>query len=360
MNYRYATILPSKTVSTDGVETIDINIKQPISRIDILYNVTKGTGYTMAYPAAHDISKIELVSGSDVLHSLNGSENQALCLYDRRCPTMSHGQHLQSCSEVSLFGLDFGRKLWDTELAFDPTRFNNPQLKITHTKAVADTTGSAAALEVMAHIFDEKVISPIGFLMSKEIHSESTPANDSFKYVDLPLDYPIRKMLVRAYYADTEPWATIEGVRLDEDHERRIPLDVLTEAYFRTMKGVWAPVVTQSQFGASESGITYYVIPTDYYVSFAGGGVGGLYGATLTAWGTGGKIIIQCSGSSQVEGIIMGYLPHHCFEFPFGIQDDMADWYDVTKVGSLRLRVRGGGTGTSGTYQVILQQLRRY
>ncbi|MBA7580767.1 hypothetical protein ES708_22661 [subsurface metagenome] len=80
----------------------------------------------------------------------------------------------------------------------------------------------------------------------------------------------------------------------------------------------------------------------------------------MLSWGTGGKLIIAAEGSTFTSGMVRGYLPHHCFEFPFGDQGDLADWYDVTKVGSLRLRVRGGGTATAGTYQVILEQLRRY
>ncbi|KKL88030.1 hypothetical protein LCGC14_1928740, partial [marine sediment metagenome] len=56
-----------------------------------------------------------------------------------------------------------------------------------------------------------------------------------------------------------------------------------------------------------------------------------------------------------------GWLPNHCVQFPFGKPDDLNDWYDVTKLGSLRLRLKGGSGGSSnGTGAVVLQQFRRY
>ena len=75
----------------------------------------------------------------------------------------------------------------------------------------------------------------------------------------------------------------------------------------------------------------------------------------------GGKITVLGSASSNpFSGVARGYLPNHCFEFPFGDQQDLADWYDVAKLGSLRLRMEAGLAGAAGTVAVILQQLRRY
>ena len=102
MNYRNATILASKALTTSGTETIDINVKDIISRITLSWKVSKSK-HSMDSYAHKDISKIELVDGSDVLHSMNGGENQALCIYDRRCPTMNHGQSLTANSLFSTY-----------------------------------------------------------------------------------------------------------------------------------------------------------------------------------------------------------------------------------------------------------------
>ncbi len=359
MNYRRATVLAEKTLNESGTETIDLNIQQPISRIDIRFRVTKGA-YGMASQAAYDVTKIELVDGSEVLHSLSGLVNQAVCIYDRKIGTMSHGQHLISNSDESEFGIDFGRYLYDPLLAFDPTRFRNPQLKITYSRILVDTSGSAAYMEIIAHVFDEKVISPIGFLMSKQVVDQSNPANDSFKYIDLPLDFPIRKLILRAEEDAYAPWSCIEGFKLDEDNEKRIPIDVVTEDYYRIMKGVWTPC--QEPLAADKDGdnVTLYVTPTDYWSLFLVNQVGGIDQPYATGVTQGGKGTFTTSLAEVFQGIAYGFLPNHCFEFAFGIQDDLEDWYDVTKVGNLRARVRGGSVGTGGTHQIALEQLRRY
>ncbi|GAH84695.1 unnamed protein product, partial [marine sediment metagenome] len=58
---------------------------------------------------------------------------------------------------------------------------------------------------------------------------------------------------------------------------------------------------------------------------------------------------------------VKGDAPYQMFSFPMGKQDEVDDWYDVTRVRDLRLRIAGGTapTGTGNT-RTILQQLRRY
>lgn len=157
MNYRTATIQSPTDLGPSGTQTIDINVKDVISRLIITFSRTKSK-HSMDAEPWRDITKIELVDGSDVLHSMNGGENQALCMYDRRAPCMNHGQHLSACSEYDVFGIDFGRYLYDPSLAFDPKRFANPQLKISWNEAISDTGVTANALAVYAECFDEKEI----------------------------------------------------------------------------------------------------------------------------------------------------------------------------------------------------------
>ncbi|KKK87598.1 hypothetical protein LCGC14_2751610, partial [marine sediment metagenome] len=102
-------------------------------------------------------TKIELIDGSDVLHSLDGGQNQALCIFDRKCPTMNHGQYINANSQRSLYGIDFGRFLFDKELALDPSRFRNLQLKVSYDSDISDDGVTSGSLEVWADLFDEKV-----------------------------------------------------------------------------------------------------------------------------------------------------------------------------------------------------------
>lgn len=360
MKFRMSRILPAKTLpAAAGTETIDLNVAEPISRIDLRYKVTKSLAYMTAHPAA-DITKIELVDGSDVLFALSGYECQALCIYDRRVPTMLHGQHMPALSEEAAYGIDFGRFLWDPELALVPARFRNPQLRVTYNSLLCDTGATIPTLEVFAHIFDEKVVNPVGFLMSKEHYKATCPAEDSFVYIDLPTDFPIRQLLVRGFHTGHEVWDSVKAVRLDEENEKRVPFDWDTEEYHRLMKGVWAQIIEQFIVWPMSDDQSYYITPSAYYSVVAGAANDVAKPMTVTAYNTGGVVQILNCNNSVVSGLAMGYLPNHTIQFPFGMQENLEDWYDVQKLGSARLRIKGGESGVSGAFQVVLQQLRHY
>ncbi|GAJ02027.1 unnamed protein product, partial [marine sediment metagenome] len=265
------------------------------------------------------ISKIELVNGSDVLHSLNGRENQAVCLYDRRVATMNHGELISGADAYCTMGIDFGRFLFDPELAFDPKQFRNPQLKITHDSTLVGANCSTHGLEIFAHCFDERAISPIGFLMSKEHKSYTLGAAAAYEYTDLPTDYPIRQMLVRAHLTTVGPKNIIDTVKLSEDNDKRIPIDCGLEAYIRRMKGEWQ-ILEEGCSDYAHGGGAYdkFVTPTDHMSVWSGMPVGGANTPFMTDFVKGGFVQRECAASSMVVGIVHGYLPHHCIQFPFG------------------------------------------
>lgn len=359
MNYRTATILAAKDLGGSGTEPIAIKITDIISRITLKWGPLKGQNGDSA-PQWKDITKIELVDGSDVLHSMNGGENQALCIYDRKCPTMNEGCHINANISLSTYAIDFGRYLFDPVLALDPKRFNNLVLNVTYNEAVSDTLATAGILEVKAECFDQKMVSPMGFFMAKE-HWNAAKPTAGYEYIQLPTDYPIRKMLLQAYLAAYEPWYQVSEARLDEDNEKRIPFDWDLEQYLNYMIGIWTPVREKFMATITQDS-PYFVTPTDYWTNLSAiGSNANLYAYITGANHKGGKIILTSSTGAglEVNGVVSGYLPNHCFEFPFGNPQDMDDWYDVTKVGSLRLRLKAG-TGASTTTGVVLQQLRRY
>lgn len=359
MNYRAAKLLAETNYTAAATKTIEINVRDMISRIVIAWRVTKSKYGMDSYPHS-DISKIELVDGSEVLHSLSGGENQAVCIYDRKSDSMNHGQHTNGNSEYSSYGIDFGRYLYDPMFAFDPTRFKNPQLKITHSHLISDTGASSGNLEVWAQMFDEKQISPVGFLLTKQIKDFTVSAAGVYDYVDLPLDYPMRALFIQGYASGVEPWKQVIEARLNEDGEKRIPFDWDLEDKQRIDKGV-GKMIQEDFVGYGESGgIDHYVTPTSYYASLAALACATDQVAYIGSYMEGGKVTVYASaGNPEVLGIVHGRLPNHMFHLPFGDQQDPNDWYDVTKLGNLELRVKTG-TGTSGNIRTSVQQVRPY
>ena len=361
MNYRYATVLAEKSLSAAGTETIDIDVQDPISRLEIAWKPTLADVSMLAALAA-GISKIELVDGSEVLHSLNGRANQALCIYDRKVETLNDGCLYNGGESHATMGIDFGRYLYDPELAFDPKQFRNPQLKITHDRAVIGASTSTHKLEVFAHLFDEKVISPVGFLMAKEHYTYTPTANNAYEYIDLPTDRPIRQLLLRGYQSGQDPKLVADHLKLSEDNDKRIPFDADLVYYIKRMKGVWGKVIEALNEYVDPSGnYDKYMTPTDDHTMWVATGITTTYSMGLDQYIRGGYVRRYCSGSTTAApGIVIGYLPHHCIQIPFGIQSDLNDWYDVTKVGSLKARVQSAEQYSGAEISIILQQLRRY
>ena len=359
MNYRTATLLAETNFDTAATKTIDINVRDIISRIIIAWRVTRSGSGMNSYPHA-DISKIELVDGSEVLHSLSGGENQAVCIYDRKCQTMNHGQHVHGNAEYSTYGIDFGRFLYDPMFAFDPKKFVNPQLKVTFSHLICDTGASSGNLEVWAQMFDEKAVSPVGMLVTRQIKDFSVSNAGVFDYIDLPVDRTLRSLFIQGYKSGTEPWAQVIEARLNEDGDKRVPFDWELEDYHRLRKG-WDNAVQEICFVRTAlAGQDFYVTPTDYYCT-----------PLISSWDVdchvyvtgnckGGKVNLKSEGAeASAHGMVIGWLPNHMFHFPFGDPKEPTDWYNLANVGTLELRLKTGGT-TTGNIRTSVQQVRAY
>ncbi|MBA7579990.1 hypothetical protein ES708_21876 [subsurface metagenome] len=74
----------------------------------------------------------------------------------------------------------------------------------------------------------------------------------------------------------------------------------------------------------------------------------------------GGVFLPRLSVGTTYSAIVKGWLPNHCFSFPFGYQKDISDWYDVTKLGHVGLRLRSGEHAATSEQAVVLQQNRGY
>lgn len=360
MKYRHALLLAAEDVGAAGTKVIDIEVNQPISSIDIKFKVTKASE-GMGAPAPANITKIEIVDGSNVLFSLTGYECQALAYYNRPNRSCTHGQEISTLSEVEIFPIDFGRWLWDRLLAFDPTKFTNPQLRITYDEDLSDTSVTVNEMEVWAAIFDEEIPSPMGFLMGIEEYDYTLGANNSYEVIKLPEDHTIRQLLVRAYQDGYEPWYSIDEARFDENNLSKIPWEYTNlEEYYRRMKAVWPCIQTPSIVNLTTSARTFYYPQTDFWAAVNLMGLAVDVAPYINATSMrGGKASLISGSAGQMVGQAFGYLPWHCYQFPMGLKDEIDDWYDPAgKAPRLRLRASTGATSSTG--QVITEKLHRY
>lgn len=359
MNYRLATILAAEAANSAATKTIDIDVQDPISQLIVQMKATNNGTTPTAHPAKI-ITKIELVDGSDVLFSLNGYEIQALDFYHQGKPPLNILSYFDDTQVVPLMNLNFGRWLYDPQLALDPKKFSNLQLKITHDLALGGCVPDTATLEVVAHIFDQKTVSPLGFLMAKQ-HYSYTLEDAAYEYIDLPTDWPIRQMIIQSLSVDKMPFEQFNEVRISEDNDKKIPVDNRVSDLLKYLIGKYGPFVETIQGITNIVAVPFFITPT-YEVNAVVSGYAGSNAYFNASALYGGDIDIAANADgANMQAVIKGYAPHGALAIPFGIQEDLADWYDVTRLGSLKLRIKAGTTvGDPSTAQVLLQQLRRY
>lgn len=362
MKHRLATLYARKTHITDVTEPIDIDLADPISQIVI--EIAVGNSASAA-PTAHAINcltKVEIIDGSDVIFSLNGAEAEALDWYHNGVERSPWNPYLSGMDTQRFIGLNFGRFLWDKVLALDPKRFGNLQLKISLDIDAGGVSSTSVDLQVWANVFDEEKIAPIGFLMQKEIKNYTLTAS-GHEYTDLPTDRPYRKLFYRAQLAGTEPNVLVSNFKLTEDQDKRIvlnhgPEDILRSIASRTP--MYKELIIGYVGTASTNG---FCTPTarvngicQRWALTAGAGEIAFYD------GDGGRFkVIAATLASNMQVLVAGWLPHGVYEIPFGDQNDIDDWYDVTKIGNLKTDITAGsGAGTTNTLQLFLQQLRKY
>jgi hypothetical protein len=358
MKYRLATVLATKAFAAAGTETIDLKLTDPISRIDILGAPTKSTNY-MSNHAISDITKIELLDGSDVLFSASGKEAQAINAYDQKLGVIGEYDMYTTLKPYAKASIDFGRHLFDPDLAFDPTRFTNPQLKISHDLTTSDAGAAAYNLAVYAHCFDEQKITPQGFLTTKSIYAYTPSTQATYEYIDIPTDRVLRKLFIRAARDNYLIKHQIQGLRLSEDNDKKVPLDMTMADYLDLMKSVWPAVEEKinSSFGAGTQYL--YFAPGDSFnfMLLRTGAVATSYPAGYVR---GCKVTLTVGTTEELFARAIGICPHQVVEVPFGKPDMIEDWYDVTKLGSLQLRLEAGSSTTNGAVDVLTQQLRKY
>jgi len=362
MNYRLATILGREAVSTDFTKVIDLNLSDPVSQFQITYESTGvGSGDADGH-VAKCITKIELVDGSDVLYSLSGQETQAADFYHRLIEPPNLNYYLAGTEGFCVFNANFGRYLYDPILAFDPKKFTNPQLKITMDRDAGGVQSVAGFLTVLAHIFDGKAVTPEGFLMHKEINNYGM-ASASHEYIDIPTDFPLRKLFIAAQTYDVGLEHLLDTIKLSEENDRKVPFNDTFKNILKSIVGQQRPFrETVIHANASTTNV-FFCTPCFWPTLQVSHWESSAMSGELTAWGgDGGKGRVY---SSALGGNLMteveGWCPHGAIEIPFGLQNDPADWYDVTKLGSLRLDILSkSGRTSADTVQIFLQQLRKY
>ena len=368
MRYRHAYIEKDKVLADSGTEVIDIRVKDPITEFIIQVYATNYGARNIQSPIARCVSKIELVDGSDVLFSLNGHQTIALAFYDAGIMPARKIAEFPGYSQVDHFPIRFGRFSGDPVLAFDPTKFTNPQLKITWDLATVNTIDSdgfiadSGRLTVIAKIMEEPAAAPTGFLMNKE-HYSFTTAGSGDETIDLPTDYPYRKLLVRPYKTLTEITSVITDLKLSIDQGKFVPFDLASMDLSRMMED-WFGVARGKIAFSCDSGDTRELWMDMEINAWAIADEAQFWMfAVQNAWAGHCTIHSYFHDGNTVDGVY-GLLCYNarCVEssfcYPFGRQDLIEEAFQAPDFGSVRLVLTQDTADAAAS--VVLQQIRNY
>lgn len=358
MKYRISELLAAKSITTAGTEVLEIKTKRPISRITAIVRLTNNSWTPTGQPVLA-MSTIQLVDGSNVLHSMRGCYTQALAWYSSKRQPFNYINYTDNGLAVACAPIYFGRDLWDPELALVPDRFDNLQLKIAHNYALGGAVPNAATLEVWADLFDEVEVNPVGFLSAQSIWSKTLVASTT-DYVQLPVDHPIRLVLPAAFSNDEEPDINIDAVKLSEEHDEKTILEMGVLELLQMFEAGY-PVFQEYGEGRTlaANNVEFFVTPCkdvqlaaqpsqdlDNYINFP--------------WSGGNGRNIMGSATSTIQIGIVGRCPSGVIPIPMGVLEEIDSWWDVTKLGSARAKMTTGAGDTSALYELLVQQMRRY
>jgi len=347
-------------LASDQTITIDLNMRSPISQLIIDSRVLNGAQASSTDHPLAGLTKVEIVDGSDVLFSLDGFELQALDIYDSGIhPRGGWFNYLSGNETDAQIAISFGRYLWDEILALDPSKFLNPQLKISINYDAGGMSPASMKLSVLAALFDEEPPSPTGFLMTKEL-KRWTKTAAGHEYTDCPLDHPYRKLFLQSRYAGSPPHWCFANIKLSSDQDKKV---ILNGEFRDLLFGIGRENAFIKEVltghGAAELR-TGHCTPTMDVMGVANnwrntdeGGAIGTYN------GDGGEYQWWSEVAVNTVHHIQGWAPHGTLCIPFGKQGIIEDWFDVKKdIGSLVLDATSGVT--LATQKLFIQQMRTY
>jgi len=344
----------STSETTNTTRTLNLNLATPISRIVVRMKGTNTTSDPVGHPAKM-ISKIELIDGSDVLYSLSGVQAGAVNFIE-------NGELPFYCCEYELpievcatAQINFGRQLWDREFALDPKYYRNLQLKVTNAVGSGGSTAGTCTLAVFAYVFEDSPPSPRGFLMTKELKSYTTVANQH-EYTQLPQDYPFRFVILQSYTTNIPPNTAFGNLKFTIDTDRRVLLNDISMTEFLKAQ-VPMDLVEENIGGLGNAAANEYFIASTYnnYGVMVGRNAAD---ATIFCNQPAGQTVSITAAAGKSFGChLEGYCAFGAMNLLMMDKYDPASWLDPVGTKSVLLDITGGGASTA---YILTQQARTY
>jgi hypothetical protein len=362
---RFAYVEKDKSLADSGTYTTDITIKDPITALWVELRATNEATHNDNNNVFDCLSKIELIDGSRVLFSLTAKQAFALA-----CNELGFWPH----TRLSMLGGDpqsaaipilFGRFIGDTERSFDPTRFGNPQLRVTWNLATIRAVGVAGfesgtgTLTVLAEIM-EGAPAPSGFLLKKEHYTWTTVVGT--EYIDLPTDLPIKSLLLRSYLAAYHPYGVVSNWKLNLDGGKSVPFDLGGEDLMYQLFRLNPRLNYREAAHLANSATFYsYLKELEDVQMICESGNDVVLGYDNYEYGSQTlRVYIAGTASTAHRNIgahVHGYFPWGYMCYPFGKPEVIADFFPAGMFGAVRLEALGAVASGAGELCLVQDQV---
>lgn len=366
MLYRRTYLESRMSLADSGQRVTDINVRDPITALWVEFRCANGATDNIKNLMADCITGIEVIDGAKVLYSLDGYEALALASYQLgRMPDQLVSE-LGGVTQNLSVPILFGRYEGDTELAFDPTKFTNPQVRITWNLATIQAVGAAGfataglVVTIMAIVM-EGAPAPRAMLMHKEHYTYTTVAG--VEYVDLPTDYPYRGLLFRGDLTAYALYGVVNNLKLNCDAGKYIPVDMRMTDLIRYLSMSHSAFGYEHQFHVANGTTIYFITKYGEKVSFTCQDTNDEVFKYADGAKGEGALAVYKAGSADTNKVnvyaaVWGYTPFRCLYVPFGRQDMPGDWFPAPTFKNIRLEATGAVA--SGTGYVCLSQEYAY
>ena len=358
---RHALALPNA-----GTHIEDINIKDPIMDFYIRMYATNGATSNVENSIIDVLNSIQIVDGSDVLWALDAEEILANQYYHYKESTDLGIDERPGEVQATVFKIPLGIGRMHPEVAFDPTRFANPQLILDWDIANIRAVGADGfvdppllAVDIMADVIDEAPARPTGYLMTKEITEYVAVAATEHR-VELPVDYPYRTIYVRSYLDNKCPMASINTVEHSINEQKYRPFDIFTDDWEEWLKewyGYWH--MSAWYFLA----ITATEQRNPYLRANLGASLEAMTAATDIQLDSLNNCQINMTGANaaadHIHAMVQGALPFGTWAWPYGDPESPEEWLQMESTDKSRLNILSQAAVTPRV-QVFLTQHRTY
>ena len=357
MKVREHVLINNRTLTDSETVAKDLGKGLDIMELRCIYQATNGATSNTLGKLNGMISKLEVVDGSEVLHSLSGQEEQALNFYRHGALPFQQLNSKAAGTVIEEFIINFGRFRGDREYRLQTDRFKNAELKLTHALTISATAGFATGtgrLTVIAKLIEEGAPACKGFIMSKELRSWTTIASGD-EDTELKLDYPYQSLMVKDLETLIEPDVDLTNLKLICDADKFIPFDLSTTFILQRNIEDFGRARQRLNF-LNDTAVTWlsdiYGRGSAYMGPKGGTAKGGV--STVTA-----EQIVAYMTTGDTASLFInveGYAPHSCLYLPFGDGREVDDYFKVAGLNALVLRATQGAAG--GAAAIVTNQLR--